>query len=120
VTLSSGGVGGTGTSGPILNALGPGSVAGIGAYAFYKDSLYFELSAYHSAVAGGNSPTIDSVSLAANGGAVDRFAPYARIAYERDWGLPLRGDRRQRPVRQLDSIGRLHLRRSNRRLPLSR
>jgi len=29
---------------------------------------------------------VDSVSLAANGGAVDRFAPYARIAYERDWG----------------------------------
>jgi hypothetical protein len=86
VTLSSGGVAGTGTSGPILNALGPGSVAGIGAYAFFDDSLYFELSAYHSAVAGGNSPTIDSVSLAANGGAVDRFAPYARIAYERDWG----------------------------------
>jgi hypothetical protein len=86
VTLASGGVGGTGTSGPILNALGPGSVAGIGAYAFYNDSLYFELSAYHSAVAGGNSPTVDSASLAANGGAVDGFAPYARIAYERDWG----------------------------------
>jgi hypothetical protein len=86
VSLSTGGVGGTGTSGPILNALGPGSVAGIGAYAFFDDSLYFELSAYHSAVAGGNSPTIDSLSLAANGGAVDRFAPYARIAYERDWG----------------------------------
>jgi hypothetical protein len=32
------------------------------------------------------SPTVDSVSLAANGGAVDKFAPYARIAYERDWG----------------------------------
>ena len=61
-------------------------LAGIGAYVFYNDSLYFELSAYHSAVAGGNSPAVDSVSLAANGGAVDRFAPYARIAYERDWG----------------------------------
>jgi hypothetical protein len=86
VTLWSGGVGGAGTSGPIINALGPGSVGGIGAYTFYDDSLYFELSAYHSAVAGGNSPTIDSVSLAANGGAVDRLAPYARVAYERDWG----------------------------------
>jgi hypothetical protein len=86
VSLSTGGVAGTGTSGPILNALGPGAVAGIGAYAFYNDSVYFELSAYHSAVAGGNSPTVDSVSLAANGGAIDRFAPYARIAYERDWG----------------------------------
>jgi hypothetical protein len=86
VSLATGGVAGAGTNGPILNALGPGVVAGIGAYAFYNDSLYFELAAYHSAVAGGNSPTVDSVSLAANGGAVDRFAPYARIAYERDWG----------------------------------
>ena len=86
VSLSTGGVGGTGTSGPILNALGPGVVAGLGAYVFYNDSLYFELSEYHSAVAGGSSPTVDSVSLAANGGAVDRFAPFARFAYERDWG----------------------------------
>jgi hypothetical protein len=86
VSLATGGVAGAGTTGPILNALGPGVVAGIGAYVFWNDSLYFEVSAYHSAVAGGNSPTVDSVSLAANGGAVDRFAPYARIAYERDWG----------------------------------
>jgi hypothetical protein len=86
VSLSTGGVAGTGTSGPILNALGPGVAAGIGAYAFFNDSLYFELSEYHSAVPGGSSPVVDSVSLAANGGAIDRFAPYARIAYERDWG----------------------------------
>ncbi len=86
VSLSTGGVAGTGTSGPILNALGPGVVAGLGAYVFWNDSLYFEFSEYHSAVAGGSSPVVDSVSLAANGGAVDRFAPYARIAYERDWG----------------------------------
>jgi hypothetical protein len=86
VSLSTGGVAGAGTSGPILNALGPGVAAGLGAYVFFNDSLYFELSAYHSAVPGGNSPVVDSVSLAANGGALDRFAPYARIAYERDWG----------------------------------
>ena len=86
VSLATGGVAGAGTSGPILNALGPGVVAGIGAYVFWNDSLYFELSEYHSAVAGGGSPVVDSVSLAANGGALDRFAPYARIAYERDWG----------------------------------
>lgn len=86
VSLATGGVGGTGTSGPILNALGPGTVAGVGAYAFYNDALYFELTAYHSAVAGGASPTVDSNSLSANGGVVDRFAPYARIAYERNWG----------------------------------
>jgi hypothetical protein len=86
VSLSTGGVAGAGTTGPILNALGPGVVAGIGAYVFFNDSLYAEFSEYHSAVAGGSSPVVDSVSLAANGGAVDRFAPYARIAYERDWG----------------------------------
>jgi hypothetical protein len=86
VTLWSGGVAGAGTSGPIINALGPGVAAGVGAYVFYDDSLYFEFSEYHSAVAGGNSPVVDSVSLAANGGAIDRFAPYARIAYEHDWG----------------------------------
>jgi hypothetical protein len=86
VSLATGGVAGAGTTGPILNALGPGVAAGIGAYAFFNDSLYFELSEYHSAVPGGSSPVVDSVSLAANGGAIDRFAPYARIAYERDWG----------------------------------
>jgi hypothetical protein len=86
VSLSTGGVAGAGTTGPILNALGPGVVAGLGAYVFWNDSLYFELSEYHSAVAGGGSPTVDSVSLAANGGALDKFAPYARLAYERDWG----------------------------------
>ena len=86
VTLWSGGVAGAGTSGPIINALGPGVAAGVGAYVFYDDSLYFEFSEYHSAVPGGSSPVVDSVSLAANGGAIDRFAPYARIAYERDWG----------------------------------
>jgi hypothetical protein len=86
VSLSTGGVAGAGTTGPILNALGPGVVAGLGAYVFWNDSLYFEFSEYHSAVAGNASPVVDSVSLAANGGSVDRFAPYARIAYERDWG----------------------------------
>jgi hypothetical protein len=86
VSLSTGGVAGAGTTGPILNALGPGVVAGLGAYVFWNDSLYFELSEYHSAVAGNASPTVDSASLAGNGGAVDKFAPYARIAYERDWG----------------------------------
>jgi hypothetical protein len=87
VTLWSSGVAGAGTSGPIINALGPGNVAGIGAYVFYDDSLYFELSAYHSAVSGtGSTPVVDSTNLGVNGGAVDRFAPYARIAYERDWG----------------------------------
>src|ERR1700683_5566402 len=75
VTLWSGGVAGAGLRGPIINALGPGTFGGIGAYAFYNDSLYFEFSEYHSALAGGASPTTDSASLAANGGAVDRLGP---------------------------------------------
>ncbi len=92
-------------------------MAGIGAYVFYNDSLYFELSEYHSAVAGGNSPTIDSVSLAANGGAVDRFAPYARIAYERDWGYhSAEIGASALYVNWIPSVG--YISRSNRRLPL--
>jgi hypothetical protein len=86
VTLASGGVGGTRTSAPIIGSLGPGTVAGVGAYGFWNDSLYFELTAYHSAVAGGKSPTIDSNYLSGASGAVDRWAPYARVAYEYDWG----------------------------------
>ncbi len=89
VSLATGGVGGTGTTGPILNTFGPGVVAGLGAYVFYNDSLYFELSEYHSAFNTGSSagtPVAESTNLANNGGALDRFAPYARIAYERDWG----------------------------------
>jgi hypothetical protein len=86
VTLWSGGVGGAGLSGPIINSFGPGIVAGVGAYGFYNDSLYFELSAYHSSFAGGGTPTTDSTNLGVNGGALDRFAPYARVAYEYDWG----------------------------------
>jgi len=86
-TLWSSGVAGAALSGPIINALGPGNVAGLGAYVFYDDSLYFEFSEYHSAVAGtGTTPVVDSTNLSVNGGAVDRFAPYGRIAYERDWG----------------------------------
>jgi hypothetical protein len=61
-------------------------VAGLGAYGFYKDSVYVEFSEYHSAISGTGNPNVDSTNLSANGGAVDGFAPYARIAYERDWG----------------------------------
>jgi hypothetical protein len=86
VSLYNNGVANAGTTSPILNALGPSVVAGIGAYVWWNDSLYFEFSEYHSATVGGSSPVVDSVSLAANGGALDRFAPYARVAYEYDWG----------------------------------
>jgi hypothetical protein len=86
VTLWSSGVAGAGLNTPKISQFGPGQVAGVGAYGFYKDSLYFELTAYHSAVAGTQVPNVDSTSLGANGGVVDRFAPYGRVAYEKDWG----------------------------------
>jgi len=85
VTLWSSGVAGTGLNTPKISQLGPGNVGGVGAYVFYKDSLYAELSAYHSAVSGSAVPTVDSQTLA-NHGVVDRFAPYGRIAYEYNWG----------------------------------
>lgn len=87
VTLWSSGVAGAGLNVPIINTFGPGKVAGIGGYGWYNDSLYFELSAYHSAFPGGGTPTTDSSNLGnAGGAAVDGFAPYARLAYEYDWG----------------------------------
>jgi hypothetical protein len=86
VTLWSGGVAGAGTNGPIINSFGPGIVAGLGGYLWFNDSLYLEFSEYHSAFPGGGTPTADSSNLAVNGGVLDRFAPYARAAYEYDWG----------------------------------
>jgi hypothetical protein len=86
VTLWSGGSGGAGLSGPIINSFGPGIVAGLGAYIWFNDSLYFEFSEYHSSFAGGGTPTADSTNLGVNGGVLDKFAPYVRTAYEYDWG----------------------------------
>ncbi len=86
VTLYQVGVAGAGTNAPIINSFGPGIVAGLGAYGFWNDSLYFELSAYHSAFATGGTPVAESSNIAANGGVLDKFAPYARVAYEYDWG----------------------------------
>jgi hypothetical protein len=86
VTLYQVGVAGAGTTGPIINTFGPGIVAGLGGYVFYNDSLYFEFSEYHSSFATGSTPVADSSNLAANGGALDKFAPYVRLAYEKDWG----------------------------------
>ena len=58
VSLYNNGVANASTTGPILNALGPGVVAGIGAYAFFNDSLDFEFAEYHSAVAGNAAPVV--------------------------------------------------------------
>ncbi len=82
----SGGVGGAGLSGPIINTFGPGIVAGLGAYLWFNDSVYFEFSEYHSSFNGNGTPTADSSNLGNQGGALDKFAPYARLAYEYDWG----------------------------------
>jgi hypothetical protein len=80
------GLGGASLRVPLYQLLGPGLVAGSGAYLWYKDSLYLELSEYHSAKSGSVIPELDSSNLNLGGGTVDGFAPYWRAAYERDWG----------------------------------
>jgi hypothetical protein len=64
----------------------PGLAAGLGAYVWYKDSLYLEISEYHSAKSGSVIANEDSSNLSAGGGTIDNFAPYWRAVYERDWG----------------------------------
>ncbi len=86
VTLYQVGVAGSGTSGPIINTFGPGIVAGLGAYLWFDDSWYLEFSEYHSSFNTGGTPVADSSNLANNGGVLDKFAPYVRFAYEKDWG----------------------------------
>jgi hypothetical protein len=77
------GVGAGGLSGPITNNMFTNS-AGIGEYAFFNDSLYAEISGYHSGVQG--ALTTDNKSINAGGlGAIDGMAPRARISYEQDW-----------------------------------
>ena|SRR5271166_1591375 len=79
------GLGFTGPSSPKFTQFA-GNAAGLGAYVWYKDSLYLELSEYHSAKSGSALAYEDSSNLAAGGGTIDHFAPYWRAAYERDWG----------------------------------
>ena len=64
----------------------PGFAAGVGAYTWYNDSWYLELSDYKAAKSGSVSATLDSSNLPFGGGTIDGFAPYWRAAYERDWG----------------------------------
>lgn len=79
---------GTGTGGglraPIFGNLATNSVGG-GEYVFFDDSLYAEISGYHSGTPGtiavGNA-ALQSGSL----GAIDGVSPRARLAYEKDWG----------------------------------
>jgi hypothetical protein len=78
-------LGGAGLRSPIFTQF-PGLAAGLGAYVWYKDSLYLELSEYHSAKSGSAIANEDSSNLNVGGGTIDNFAPYWRAAYERDWG----------------------------------
>ena len=73
---------------PQIMSLGQ-AVAGVGAYAMYKDQVYLEASVYRSAISGKSLP-YDSSTLYNNGSAgsavVNNYAPYWRAAYERQWG----------------------------------
>ncbi len=76
---------GTGPRAPLYTAFA-GLAAGLGAYVWYKDSVYLELTEYHSAKSGSATATEDSSNLNVGGGTIDNWAPYWRAAYERDWG----------------------------------
>lgn len=70
---------------PLILAEGNNS-AGLGAYAFYQDSLYGELTFYRSAKPGVLYLDDSSQTLAPGGGTIDGLAPYWRIAHESNWG----------------------------------
>jgi hypothetical protein len=82
---SAGGAGGAALSSPFFEGLG-GLTAGPTAYIWYKDSLYLGVSAYHAAVSGSVTSTLDSTNLSVGGGTLEGWAPYWRAAYEHDWG----------------------------------
>jgi hypothetical protein len=60
--------------------------AGLGGYAWYKDSFYLELTGYKAAKSGSVQTTEDSSNLNLGGGTIVGSAPYWRAAYEYDWG----------------------------------
>lgn len=78
-------IGGASLRRPIFTQF-PGLSAGLGAYVWYKDSWYFELSDYKAAKSGSGAATLDSGNLNLGGGTIDNFAPYWRAGYERNWG----------------------------------
>jgi hypothetical protein len=78
-------LGGASLRAPIFTTF-PGLAAGLGAYVWYKDSIYLEFSEYHAAKSGSVIANEDSSNLNVGGGTIDTFAPYWRAAYERDWG----------------------------------
>jgi len=78
---SVGGPGSVVTASPLINTLQSHNVAGLGAYTFYKDSLYAEVSAYRTAQQGISTAVDSTVS-----GVISDAAPYWRLAYEQQWG----------------------------------
>lgn len=77
-----------GVTNPLIFSLGSGTVAGLSAYADYKNTVYVEAAGYRSALTGVQQP-YDSATTDANGtnkGVIDNVAPYWRAAYEDDWG----------------------------------
>ncbi len=56
-------------------------VAGLGAYGYWNDLIYAELTGYRSSQVGGHEPP-DSTST----GIIEGIAPYWRIAGEKSWG----------------------------------
>lgn len=63
-------------------------VAGLSLYAMWNESLYGEIGAYHSAQQGVTNPITGAAGpldgTASN--VIDGASPYARIAYEQEWG----------------------------------
>ncbi len=57
------------------------NVAGLGAYGFFNNSVYAELSLYRASQIGQNAPPDSS-----NEDTVSGTAPYWRLAYEHNWG----------------------------------
>ncbi len=68
---------------PEIMSLGQ-TTAGLTAYGFYDNSLYFEAGVYRSAVPGHMTYTLANSN--ANSGTISGYAPYWRLAYEKDWG----------------------------------
>ncbi len=78
-------VGATPSASPLISQLAQ-KVAGLGAYALYKDAFYLEGSVYRSAIPGTNSTNpYDSATLQSYT-IMENFSPYWRAAYERQWG----------------------------------
>ena len=67
---------------PLIMSLGQ-TTAGLTAYGFYDNSLYFEAGVYRSAVPG--HMTYTGTNANTNSGTISGYAPYWRLAYEKDW-----------------------------------